>query len=174
VGAQYLKFGLRSAYPRKPKMNIQEFIDLILNPLPNGQSANIRSDYGVPRDVGTTPHVGIDLNYPGGPSSNPAGQFAVHSPVEGKVTAVIPRLGLIQITTPSGYKVELLHTQTRSVATGDTVHPGSVIGTMGGVGAPGGSVHVHTQVRPPGAPAHGTGATVNPRDFAADFEEFHS
>jgi hypothetical protein len=51
------------------------------------------------------------------------------------------------------------------------VHPGSVIGTMGGVGAPAGRVHVHTQVRPPGAPAHGAGATIDPRDFAAGLPE---
>jgi hypothetical protein len=88
---------------------------------------------------------------------------SVASPVFGKVTEVHPALGRIVIEEwdpirkePTGYHIEILHTQTQSVKPGDKVEPKLPIGTQGDVGAPG-AFHAHIQV------LHGNDRTpVNP------------
>jgi len=47
----------------------------------------------------------------------------VHSPIEGIVTKVDPKLGLIAIRDKEGFSVEILHTQTQSVQKWPTVRP---------------------------------------------------
>jgi hypothetical protein len=126
---------------------VQSLIDLI-EPPEEGHRAGGTSDFGADRDVGTTPHVGVDMNR--GRGVPPHG--SVRSPVFGKVTEVHPHLGRIVIEEwdpirkePTGYHVEILHTQTQSVKPTDLVEPRQQIGTQGDVGARG-AFHAHIQI----------------------------
>ncbi len=146
---------------------IQSLIDLI-EPPESGHRAGGTSDFGADREVGTTPHVGVDLNR--GRGVLPHG--SVTSPVYGKVAEVHPALGriVIQERDPiskefTGYHVEILHTQTQSVKPNDEVKPRDQIGTQGDVGARG-AFHAHVQV------LHGADRTpINP---LRHFFEYHN
>lgn len=126
---------------------IQELMDLI-EPPDDGDQARPASDFGANRDTGSDPHVGFDMNR--GRGVQPHGR--VRSPVYGMVKEIQPKLGRIVIEEwdpinlkPTGYDVEILHTQTRTVKPGDSVAPEQLIGTQGDVGAPG-AFHAHVQV----------------------------
>lgn len=131
----------------------------MIEPPEEGHRAGGTSDFGADRDVGTTPHVGVDMNR--GRGVLPHGSVA--SPVYGKVTEVHPTLGRIVIEEwdpirkePTDYHVEILHTQTQSVKPDDEVKPRQQIGTQGDVGARG-AFHAHIQV------LHGADRTpINP------------
>nr|WP_283814360.1 peptidoglycan DD-metalloendopeptidase family protein [Bradyrhizobium japonicum] len=131
----------------------------MIEPPEDGHRAGGTSDFGADRDVGTTPHVGVDMNR--GRGVLPHGSVA--SPVYGKVTEVHPALGRIVIEEwdpirkePTGYYVEILHTQTQNVKPKDEVIPRQQIGTQGDVGARG-AFHAHIQV------LHGADRTpINP------------
>jgi len=69
------------------------------------------------------------------------------------VKDIKPKLGRIVIEEwdpvhlqPTGYDVEILHTQTQTVEAGDQVEPTQQIGTQGDVGAGRGEFHAHIQV----------------------------
>jgi len=119
---------------------IQELMELI-EPSDNGNQARPQSDFGASRSTGSTPHVGFDMNR--GHGVQPHGR--VTSPVYGVIKEIDPKLGRIVIEEwddpvskrPTGYRVEILHTQTQTVKPGDEVKPKVQIGTQGDVGAPG-------------------------------------
>jgi hypothetical protein len=131
---------------------IQRLIDLI-EPTEDGRQAGPTSAFGHARNKGTNPHGGFDINrgkdVPG----------SVASPVYGKIgTVVRGGLGTIVIhevdpvtKQPTGYDIEILHTQAQNVKPGDPVKPGQSIGVQGGVGVDGvgkppGASHAHIQV----------------------------
>jgi hypothetical protein len=127
---------------------IQELMDLI-EPPDDGDQARPTSDFGAARSSGTSPHVGFDMNR--GRGVQPHGR--VTSPVYGVIKEINPKLGRIVIEEwddpaserPTGYHVEILHTQTQTVKPGEKVAPAQPIGTQGDVGAPG-AFHAHVQV----------------------------
>jgi hypothetical protein len=137
---------------------IQSLMDLI-EPPEDGHRAGGTSNFGADRSTGTTPHVGFDMSR--GRGVLPHGR--VTSPVYGKIKKIDPALGRIVIEEwddpvhkrPTGYDVEILHTQTQSLKEGDNVAPKQQIGTQGDVGAPG-AFHAHIQV------LHGDRAPINP------------
>jgi hypothetical protein len=127
---------------------IQELMDLI-EPPDDGDQATPQSEFGANRSTGSTPHVGFDMNR--GRGVQPHGR--VRSPVYGRVKEIQPELGRVVIEEwdpvnlkPTGYDVEILHTQTRMMKPGDTVAPAQQIGTQGDVGAERGAFHAHVQV----------------------------
>lgn len=140
----------------------------MIEPPEEGHRAAGTSDFGADREVGTTPHVGVDMNR--GRGVLPHGSVA--SPVYGRVTEVHPALGRIVIEErdpiskePTGYHVEILHTQTQNVKPNDPVQPRQPIGTQGDVGTRG-AFHAHIQV------LHGTDRTpINP---LRHFFEYHN
>src|SRR5712691_9377866 len=71
---------------------IQELLDLI-EPPQDGRHARPTSDFGRTRNVGTSPHGGLDLNR--GPGVLPHGP--VTSPVYGEIKEIHPLLGRIVI-----------------------------------------------------------------------------
>lgn len=107
---------------------IQRLIDLI-EPTEDGRQAGPTSAFGHARNKGTNPHGGFDINrgkdVPG----------SVASPVYGKIgTVVRGSLGTIVIhevdpvtKQPTGYDIEILHTQAQNVKPGDPVKPGQSI-----------------------------------------------
>jgi len=119
----------------------------------------------------TNPHRGLDANYYLGPKANPQSGLnldhpTIRSPVAGDIVEIEPSLGRIVIRETdaagnyTGYQVEILHTNTRSVEKGP-VYAGQPIATMGGVGVngkgrPDGFQHMHVQVIDP------AGNVVNP------------
>lgn len=147
---------------------IQELMDLV-EPPDNGDQARSTSDFGSGRSVGTSPHGGFDMNR--GRGVQPHGR--VTSPVYGRVKQVDPKLGRIVIEEwddpvnkrPTGYDVEILHTQTQTVKKDDSVVPKQQIGTQGDVGAPRGAFHAHIQVY------HGDRTPLNPLRHL--FEYYH-
>ncbi len=143
---------------------IQELLELIIPPR-NGYRPHITGQFGStnrPKKA-TKPHLGLDGNYELGPKVDPQSGInlehpPLQSPVHGVIEKIDPKLGSIVIMEmdsagrPTGYRVEILHTQTRFVEKDDPVHPGKPIGTMGGVGVngkgqPDGAQHMHVQVR---------------------------
>src|SRR5262249_34507500 len=125
---------------------IQKLMDLI-EPPDDGKQARPTDNFGAAREKG--PHGGFDMNR--GRGVQPHGR--VRSPVYGIVTEVKPKLGRIVIQEldpvhlkPTGYNVEILHTQTQTVGEGDKVKPAQQIGTQGDVGAGRGEFHAHIQV----------------------------
>src|SRR4051812_32207822 len=99
---------------------IQELLDRILPPL-NGHSADITSPYGArPRkSPGSDPHRGLDFNYGGLHQTGENMQHPpFHSPIDGVVTNVEPKFGLIAIRDKDGFSVEIFHTQTQRVEKG--------------------------------------------------------
>lgn len=132
----------------------------MIEPPEDGHQAGGTSDFGADRTVGTRPHVGFDMNR--GRGTLPHGR--VTSPVYGRVKEIDPALGRIVIEEwrdpvskqPTGYHVEILHTQTQTVTKNEPVKPRQQIGTQGDVGARG-AFHAHIQV------LHGEDRTpVNP------------
>jgi hypothetical protein len=126
---------------------IQELMDLI-EPPDDGHQARPSSDFAAGRSTGSNPHVGFDMNR--GRGVQPHGP--VTSPVYGMIKEIKPKLGRIVIEEwdpvnlePTGYDVEILHTETRTVKEGQEVKPKQQIGTQGDVGAPG-AFHAHVQV----------------------------
>jgi hypothetical protein len=137
---------------------IQELMDLI-EPPDDGYQARGTSDFGTGRSTGSDPHVGFDMNR--GRGVQPHGR--VTSPVYGRIKEIQRKLGRIVIEEwdpvnlkPTGYDVEILHTQTQTVEPKDKVVPKQQIGTQGDVGAPG-AFHAHVQVV-----RSGNRATLNP------------
>ena len=136
---------------------IQELMDLIQSP-DQGHVARQTSQFAHVRDEGTSPHGGFDQNrghlVPG----------PVNSPVFGVIARVEPQpLGKIVIHeadpitgAPTGYDIEILHTESQFVAKGDKVQSRQPIGMQGGVGVNGvdkitkqgipGPPHAHIQV----------------------------
>ena len=136
---------------------IQELLDLI-EPPQDGRHARPTSGFGRVRNVGTSPHGGFDVNR--GRGVLPNGR--VTSPIYGKIKKIDPSLGRVVIEErdpvsgePTGYDVEILHTQTQTVQKDDPVKPTQQIGTQGDVGAPG-AFHAHIQVY------HGDRTPLNP------------
>ena len=145
----------------------QDIMRRVLPPT-RGVSPHITSAYGALREVGTSPHRGVDFNYyvgPKGQSGINLQQPALRSPVDGVVeNAGEGTLGKIAIRDKNGFLHEILHTHSRHVAIGDPVAAGQLIGTMGntGVKKPNGQPgdhHVHYQMWDP------AGNPVNPTDF---------
>lgn len=152
---------------------IQELLELILPPQ-DGYRPHITSRFAStnrpPRS--TNPHRGLDANYYLGPKANPQSGLnldhpTVQSPVAGDIEEIEPSLGRIVIrekdpaSNYTGYRVEILHTNTRSVKEKDQVSAGQPIATMGGVGVngkgrPEGFQHMHVQVIDP------AGNVINP------------
>ncbi len=152
---------------------IQELLELILPPQ-DGYRPHITSRFAStnrpPRS--TNPHRGLDANYYLGPKANPQSGLnldhpTVQSPVAGDIEEIEPSLGRIVIREKdpagnyTGYRVEILHTNTRSVKEKDQVSAGQPIATMGGVGVngkgrPEGFQHMHVQVIDP------AGNVINP------------
>jgi murein DD-endopeptidase MepM/ murein hydrolase activator NlpD len=132
---------------------IQAILDF-LEPPQAGQRGRISSQFGsaAGRPPGSSiPHGGLDVNR--GRGVLPHGD--VGSPVYGRVVGIDRAKGLNRITiqeflpgteTPTGYTVEILHTETQSVAPDDRVRPGQVIGSQGDVGAGKGNFHAHIQI----------------------------
>lgn len=124
-------------------------MDTMLPPT-NGRSAVIASGFG-PRNVanGSSNHKGIDFSYPG---FDPAGAYRIYSPVSGVVEGIGPGYNTITIRDSSGYLHQFLHTDRVLVRPGQSVSPGTPIGTMGGKGPNGRyefATHVHYQVKTP-------------------------
>src|SRR5262249_59790 len=112
---------------------IQKLMDLI-EPPDDGDQARPTSDFGAARSEGSSPQGGFDMNR--GRGVQPHGH--VRSPVYGTVKEVDLKLGRIIIQErdpihrkPTGYYVEILHTQTQTVGKGDLVKPEQQIGTQG-------------------------------------------
>ena len=128
-------------------------------------SPGITSAYGVIRDEGTSPHRGVDFNYPVGRTGINLTNPALRAPVDGIVTnAGEGRYGTISIRDANGFSHEILHTHSRHVSVGDPVAAGELIGTMGNTGVnfknpKEGANHVHYQLRDP------SGQAINPTDF---------
>ena len=127
---------------------IQTLMDLI-EPPDDGDQARPTSDFGSGRRTGSSPHGCFDMNR--GRGVQPHGR--VTSPVYGKIKEIKPKLGRIVIEEwdpvthkRTGYDVEILHTQTRTVKEGDPVEPAQQIGTQGDIGAERGEFHAHIQV----------------------------
>src|SRR6478752_3169546 len=105
---------------------IQELLDLI-EPPDDGDQARPTSEFGAGRTTGSNPHGGFDMNR--GRGVQPHGR--VTSPVYGSIKEIEPKLGRIVIEEwhdpiskkPTGYDVEILHTQTQTVKAGDEVKP---------------------------------------------------
>lgn len=123
-------------------------MDLFLPP-DNGDQARSTSDFGRSRRIGSSPHGGFDANR--GRGVQPHGR--VTSPVYGVIKEIKPGLGRIVIEErdpvtgkPTGYDVEILHTQTQTVKPRDPVEPKQQIGTQGDAGAQPGAYHAHIQV----------------------------
>jgi murein DD-endopeptidase MepM/ murein hydrolase activator NlpD len=139
---------------------LQAILDF-LEPPQAGQRGRISSQFGsaAGRPRGSSnPHGGLDVNR--GRGVLPHGD--VGSPVYGQVVDIDRDRGLNRIIirefvpgtkTPTGYTVEILHTETQSIAPGALVEPGQVIGSQGDVGADKGNFHAHIQIfRGPGSP----------------------
>lgn len=146
-------------------MSWQDIRQRMLSPI-GGVFPHDTSAYGVKRREGTSPHVGIDLNYIGGQDARlNLSHPALRSPVAGIVTnAGAGTVGRIAIRDANGFIHEILHTHTRHVAVGDAVVPGQLIGTMGNTGVKHpniefGDHHVHYQMWDP------AGNRVNPAEF---------
>ena len=162
--------------------SIQELLELMLPPQ-DGYRPHITSRFAsTSRPSGSTnPHRGLDANYYLGPKTNPQSGLnlahpTIQSPVAGDIEEIEPSLGRIVIRERdsagnyTGYRVEILHTNTRSVRKQDRVDARQPIGTMGGVGVKGkgqpeGFQHMHVQVIDP------AGNVVNP--FRHLFEYHH-
>lgn len=136
---------------------VQELMDLV-EPPDSGDRARPTSEFGAGRSTGSSPHGGFDMNR--GRGVQPHGR--VRSPVYGNIKEIDPKLGRIVIEEwdpiskqPTGYDVEILHTQTQTVKPREKVEPTQQIGTQGDVGAPG-AFHAHIQVY------HGDRTPLNP------------
>lgn len=107
-------------------------------PPTDGFQPHTTSPYGAIRDVGTSPHRGVDANYNVGPSGQQRINLrhpALRSPVDGVVTnAGEGTAGRIAIRDADGVSHELLHTHRQFVSIGDRVVPGQMVGTMGNMG----------------------------------------
>lgn len=126
------------------------------------------SPYGAIRDVGTSPHRGVDANYNVGPNGQQGINLrhpALRSPVDGIVTnAGEGTAGRIAIRDADGVSHELLHTHRQYVSIGDRVVAGQMVGTMGNMGArkeyvEKGDHHLHYQVLDP------AGRRLDPQAF---------
>ena len=153
--------------------SIQELLELILPPQDGYRPHTTSRFASTSRPPGSTnPHRGLDANYYLGPKANPQSGLnldhpTIQSPVAGDIEEIDPTLGRIVIREKdpagnyTGYRVEILHTNTRSVEKKDPVRAGQPIATMGGVGVngkgrPEGFQHMHVQVIDP------AGNVVNP------------
>ena len=121
----------------------------LIEPPDNGHQARGTSDFGADRTTGSNPHGGFDINR--GRGVQPHGRLM--SPVYGRIKKIDPKLGRIVIEErdpvsgdPTGYDVEILHTQTQTVKKDDPVTPTDQIGTQGDIGAGRGEFHAHIQV----------------------------
>ena len=99
---------------------------------------------------GVVQHRAVDFNYRGGQTGINMQFPAVHSPIAGEVTFSGGQYGTVKIQDENGFSHEFLHLNERAVNRGQFVHPGDVIGTMGGRG-PNGPLqyarHVHYQLK---------------------------
>ncbi len=120
-----------------------------------GFQPHTTSRYGAIRDVGTSPHGGVDANYRVGPNGQQGINLrhpALRSPVDGIVTnAGEGSAGRIAIRDADGASHQLLHTHRQYVSIGDRVVAGQMVGTMGNMGArkdfvESGDHHLHYQL----------------------------
>lgn len=145
-------------------MSWEDIMRRVLPPV-GRMSPGITSAYGVIRDEGTSPHRGVDFNYPVGRTGINLTNPALRAPVDGIVTnAGEGRYGTISIRDANGFSHEILHTHSRHVSVGDPVVAGQLIGTMGNTGVDfknpkEGANHVHYQLRDP------SGHAINPTEF---------
>ena len=104
----------------------------------------------------TKPSAGVDID---APHLNEGSKAPVKSMTDGKVTAVNPRSGFVQITDGDGYKHEYVHLNLSEphVKEGQTVKAGDQIAALGNTGTT--KDHVHYQVKSP------TNSHVNPQSF---------
>lgn len=132
-------------------MSFNSKMNIILPPA-GGFSPHITSSYGVTRSVGTSPHVGVDMNYNTG-----CGQCKinltrppVYSPTAGKVTFTHGNYGTVKIKDDKGFSHELLHMTRINVAVGATIAEGTLLGYMDSTGLGSkGAKHCHYQLRTP-------------------------
>ncbi|MCK1475529.1 M23 family metallopeptidase [Bradyrhizobium sp. 197] len=124
-------------------------------PPTDGFQPHTTSPYGAIRDVGTSPHRGVDANYNVGPNGQQRINLrhpALRSPVDGIVTnAGEGTAGRIAIRDADGVSHDLLHTHRQYVSIGDRVVAGQMVGAMGNMGVrekyvEGGDHHLHYQL----------------------------
>jgi hypothetical protein len=134
---------------------IQELLRRLIQSDP-AHTPEIRSPFatgGPGRKGGSDPHVGLDVVLHNQGEVN-GGHPILTSPVDGKIVGFYPSVGGIVIkglnpVTGKFQRLELLHSQTQFFNTTNLpidVKQGQPVGTMGGVGAPNGAVHLHFQV----------------------------
>jgi hypothetical protein len=140
---------------------IQELLRRLIRSDP-AHAPEIRSPFakgGPGRKGGSDPHVGLDVVLHNQGEVN-GGHPILTSPIDGQIVGFYPRVGGIVIlgrnpVTGTLQKLELLHSQTQFFNKDNfpiDVKQGQPVGTMGGVGAPKGAVHLHFQVLEEGDP----------------------
>ena len=125
----------------------------IVLPCQNGICPHITSPFGSSKT--RTHHGGVDFNYVGGQSGINLKHPTVYSPVQGTVTFVRQKDGMIQIRDVNNIMHEIFHTKKQFVKKGDKIEQGQKIGTMGNKGAATKHHHVHYQIKT-------NGTTENP------------
>ncbi|WP_082847885.1 M23 family metallopeptidase [Bradyrhizobium sp. DOA9] len=137
-------------------------------PPADGFQPHTTSPYGALRNVGTSPHRGVDANYNVGPNGQQRVNLrhpALRSPVDGIVTnAGEGSSGRIAIRDADGVSHELLHTHRQYVSIGDRVVAGQMVGTMGNMGVrekyvESGDHHLHYQL------IDAAGRRLNPQEY---------
>lgn len=139
--------------PERPAAGQQASFRDVMNvmlPNQNGVRPHITGQFGERRSNGN--HGGVDFNYVGGQTGINMRHPVVRSPVSGSVVFGDGegQYGTVKIRDAQGNTHEILHLDSRSVRSGDTVQAGDPIGTMGGRGPRGANhyaQHVHYQLR---------------------------
>ena len=140
---------------------IQELLRRLIQSDP-AHAPEIRSPFakgGPGRKGGSDPHVGLDVVLHNQGEVN-GGHPILTSPIDGQIVDFYPGLGGIVIqgrnpVTGTLQRLELLHSQAQFFNPKKLpidVRQGQPVGTMGGVGAPKGAVHLHFQVIEQGDP----------------------